>query len=285
MKFFRKLIIPYAVWMSIFIILPMLLIALYAFTSRESTDVITVRFTLDNFKQIFEFVYLNVIWKSLVIATGTTLICILIGYPIAYMIAQCSKTVQMFLILLVTIPMWINVLVRTYSLTSIISDVGLINNLLALFGIPKITMMWTDFAVYLGMVYNFLPFMILSIYNILARLDPAIVQASYDLGANRFQTFRRVVFPLSLPGVVSGITLVFLPAVSTFEIPMLLGGANYALVGTLIEKQFISLGNWNFGSAISLWVALIIMVTMHFTNKLDRSVEEMTSKTLEVGGK
>lgn len=271
MKFFRKLVYPYAVWMGLIIVVPMVLIALYAFTARNTNGVITVKFTLDNFMQIFNEVYLNVIGKSLWIAVVTTVLCILIGYPIAYAISRLNKRMQVIFMLLVTIPMWINILVRTYSLISIISDVGLVNNILGFFGLGKVSIMWTDFAVYLGMLYNFLPFMILSIYNVLSRIDKDLFQASYDLGANRFQTFLKVTLPLSVPGVVSGITMVFLPAVSTFEIPELLGGGNYTLVGTLIQSQFIKMGNWNFGAAISLLMAAIIMITMHFTNKLDRN--------------
>lgn len=188
---------------------------------------------------------------------------------------------QTLLILLVTIPMWINMLVRTYAWISILSDKGLINSFLALFGIAPLKMMNTDFAVILGMVYNFLPFMIMQIYNVLAKMDESLIEASYDLGANRFETFRKIVFPLSLSGVISGITLVFLPSLSTFVIPQFLGGGSYVLIGNLIENQFINIGDYNFGSAISLIMAVLIMLSMHFANKFDREYDESKPK----GGK
>ena len=223
MKNFAQLTRPYLIWMSLFIVVPMLLILLYAVT-EGGNSVMTVQFTLNNFIRFFDPVFIKVLFKSLQIAFITTLISIIIGYPIAYVIANMGERFQNLFILLITLPMWINMLVRTYTWISILSDNGLINSVLAYFGLPPVTLMYTDFAVILGIVYNFLPFMILQIYTVLAKLDKALIQASYDLGANRFQTFRRVVFPLSIPGVISGITLVYLPAVSTFVIPMFLRG-------------------------------------------------------------
>lgn len=270
MNFFKKLLYPYMVWAGIVILIPMLLITFYAFTTNSGSGVVTLQFTLDNFLEFLNPIFLRVVLQSFWIAFITTVICILIGYPVAYAISRLSKNMQTLFMLLVTIPMWVNILVRTYSLISIISDVGFINQFLVSLNLEAVQIMWTDFAVILGMVYNFLPFMILSIYTVLAKLDPALIQASYDLGANRRQTFMKVVLPLSIPGIVSGITMVFLPAVSSFEIPTLLGGANYSLLGTLIENQFIRFGRWNFGGAVSLLMAVIIMITMHFTRKIDR---------------
>ena len=276
MRTFSNLVKPYIAWMSVFIVVPMLLIILYAFTT-VGNEVLPFKFTLDNFIKFFDPVFLRVLGKSLQVALITTIISILIGYPVAYFIANVKENIQTLLILLVTIPMWINMLVRTYAWISILSDNGLINSFLSKIGLPTVTMMYTDFAVLLGMVYNFLPFMILSIYTVLAKLDKALIAASYDLGANRIQTFIKVVFPLSLPGVISGITLVFLPAVSTFVIPKFLGGGNYMLIGNLIETQFITVGEWNFGSAISLIMAMIIMISMVITKKFDKNVEENNS--------
>lgn len=273
MKSFASLVKPYIVWMSAFIVIPMLLILLYAITTRGN-NVLTFHFTLDNFLRFFDPVFIKVLWKSMEIAIVTTLACILIGYPIAYVISNVSERLQGILILAITIPMWINMLVRTYAWISILSDGGILNSLLALIGIGPLKLMYTDFAVILGMVYNFLPFMILQIYTVLAKMDKALINASYDLGANRVQTFRRVVFPLSLPGVISGITLVFLPAVSTFVIPKFLGGGQYMLIGNLIENQFITVGEWNFGSAISLIMAMIIMGSMYLTKRVDRDPSE-----------
>jgi len=275
MKSFASLVKPYMVWMSLFIVVPMMLILLYAVTDRGNS-VLILHFTLDNFLRFFDPVFIKVMMKSLEIALITTLISIIIGYPIAYVIANVSERLQNLFILLVTIPMWINMLVRTYAWISILSDGGLINSFLGLFGIPPLKMMYTDFAVILGMVYNFLPFMILQIYTVLAKLDRALIHASFDLGANRVQTFRRVIFPLSMPGVISGITLVFLPAVSTFVIPKFLGGGQYMLIGNLIENQFITVGEWNFGSAISLIMAMIIMGSMILTRKIDKDASNVT---------
>jgi spermidine/putrescine transport system permease protein len=269
MKGYAGLVKPYIGWMAMFIVVPMLLIVLYAFTVTGN-NLITFRFTLDNFIRFFDPVFIRVLMKSLEVAFVTTLFCILLGYPIAYIIAQQKEQSQTLWILLITLPMWINMLVRTYAWISILSDSGLINSLLVYLNFSPIKMMYTDFAVMLGMVYNFLPFMILSIYTVLAKLDKGLIHASFDLGANPLQTFLRVVFPLSLPGVISGITLVFLPAVSTFVIPKFLGGGQYMLIGNLIENQFITVGQWNFGSAISLIMAMIIMGSMILTRKIDQ---------------
>lgn len=281
MKSFASLVKPYIVWMSLFIVIPMLLILLYAITDRGNS-VLTFHFTLNNFLRFFDPVFIKVLWKSLEIAIITTIVCIIIGYPIAYVISNVSERLQGLLILSVTIPMWINMLVRTYAWISILSDGGIINSILAAVGLGPIKMMYTDFAVILGMVYNFLPFMILQIYTVLAKMDRALINASFDLGANRYQTFKRVVFPLSLPGVISGITLVFLPAVSTFVIPKFLGGGQYMLIGNLIENQFITVGEWNFGSAISLIMAMIIMGSMMLTKQVDKDASAQASND---GGK
>lgn len=274
MKVYRKLIIPYFVWIALLLIIPMLLIAFYAFTSSQSGDIIQIRFTLEHFRKFFDPVFISVLWKSLQIAFVTTLISLVLGYPLAFIISRQSEKKQTLLILMVTIPMWINMLIRTYAWMSLLADGGLINTFLGFFGLGPIKMMYTDFAVILGMVYNFLPFMILQIYTVLSRMDDSLIEASYDLGANRFNTFTKVIFPLSLSGVISGITLVFLPAVSTFVIPQLLGGGGYALIGNLIEKQFVQIGNWNFGSAISLIMAVVIMFSMSLTNRFEREEKE-----------
>lgn len=271
MKVFGNLVKPYMVWMTAFIVIPMLLIVLYAFTTHGNS-VMAFQFTFDNFGKFFDPVFIKVMLKSMQVAIITTVICILIGYPIAYVISTVKDRWQTLLMLLVTIPMWINMLVRTYAWISILSDGGLINSFLKTINVGPIKMMYTDFAVVLGMVYNFLPFMILSIYTSLAKMDKALIEASYDLGANNKQTFRKVIFPLSLPGVISGVTLVFLPAVSTFIIPKFLGGGQYMLIGNLIENQFITVGEWNFGSAISLIMAMIIMLSMYMTRKMDKDI-------------
>ncbi len=272
MKQFRTMTYPYVLWIAAMIVLPMLLIVLYAFT-ESGNDVLTFRFTLENFARfVTDRVFLAVLWRSLYIALVTTVICILLGYPIAYVIAQMGERANTIMILLITMPTWVNMLVRTYAWMGILQDEGVLNSFLGLFGLGPVPMIHTSFAVILGMVYNFIPFMILQIHTSLNKMDKNLLNAAADLGADRIQTFLRVTLPLSLPGVVSGITLVFLPAVSSFFIPKLLGGGQYVLVGNVIESQFLTSGDWNFGSAISMIMAIIIMVSMYFTRKIDVSV-------------
>ena len=269
MKQFRNMIYPYVVWIFIMIVVPMLLIVLYAFTTAGN-EVTTFRFTLENFTRFFQdAVFLDVLGRSLVIAVLTTVICVLIGYPIAYAISNRPERSNMFWVLIITMPTWINMMVRTYAWVGILQDNGLINSILGLFGIGPVKMMYTTFAVVLGMVYNFIPFMILQIHTSLTKMDKSYLEAAADLGADRVQSFLRVTLPLSLPGVLSGITLVFLPAVSSFFIPKLLGGGQYVLIGNVIETQFLTSGDWNFGSAISLIMAVIIMISMYITRKVD----------------
>ena len=269
MKQFRNMVYPYVAWIAVMIVAPMLMIVLYAFTTAGN-DVTTIRFTLDNFARFFsDQVFLDVLWRSLFIAVITTIICVLVGYPIAYAIAQRSEKSNMFWVLVITMPTWINMMVRTYAWVGILQDGGLINSLLGLFGIGPFKMMYTTFAVVLGMVYNFIPFMILQIHTSLTKMDKSYLEAAADLGANKVQSFLRVTLPLSLPGVLSGITLVFLPAVSSFFIPKLLGGGQYVLIGNVIETQFLTSGDWNFGNAISLIMAVIIMISMYITRKVD----------------
>ena len=269
MKHFRKMTYPYVVWIAIMIVAPMLMIVLYAFT-KEGTRVVNFAFTLKNFIRFFEdTIFLEVLIRSLRIAIETTIICILIGYPTAYFIARSGEVSKTRMILLITLPTWINMLVRTYAWLGILQEDGVINKFLGLFGIPALSLMYTDFAVVLGMVYNFLPFMILQIVTSLSKMDYSLIEAANDLGASRSKAFWRVTFPLSLPGVISGITLVFLPAVSSFFIPGILGGGQYVMIGTLIESQFLTAGDWSFGSAISLIMAIIIIVSMYLAKRAD----------------
>jgi len=269
MRQFRGMTLPYIIWMVIMIVTPMLMIILYAFTDKGN-DVATIRFTLDNFARFFsDEVFMSVLRRSLFIAVVTTLICIAFGYPIAYIIANWDEKSRVFWVLLITMPTWINMLVRTYAWMGILQDDGIINRVLTFFGLGPVTMLHTSFAVILGMVYNFIPFMILQIYTSLTKMDKSYLEAANDLGANKIQSFLRITLPLSLPGVISGITLVFLPAVSSFFIPKLLGGGQFVLIGNVIEMEFLTSGDWNFGSAISLAMAVIIMISMYVTKKVD----------------
>ncbi len=271
MKSFRKMTYPYVVWISFIVVAPMFLILLYAFT-KEGNAVMDFVFTLDNFKKFFvDSVFIDVLLRSLRVALVTTVLCILIGYPAGYFIAKSSEGVKMRWVLLITFPTWINMLVRTYAWVGILQDDGIVNNILSIIGVRSITLLHTEFAVILGMVYNFLPFMILQIYTALTKMDNSLLEAAADLGADRVRSFLKVTLPLSLPGVLSGITLVFLPAVSSFFIPKLLGGGQYVMVGNLIESQFLTSGDWNFGSAVSLIMVIIIMISMYLTKRVDKT--------------
>ena len=273
MKKFSQLALRYIIWSIIILLLPVLLIAFYAITDRGNT-VVNFSFTLQNFVKFFtDPDFLLILWRSLSIALKTTIICILLGYPVAYFISRCKDRTRNILILLITLPMWINMLVRTYAWIGILSSDGIISSFLGLFGIHT-ELLYTEAAVLIGMVYNFLPFMILQINTALTKMDKSLLEAAQDLGANKFQTFWKVIFPLSLPGVVSGITLVFLPAVSSFFIPKLLGGGQFFLIGNVIENQFITVGEWNFGSAISMIMAMIMMLLMMLVRKLEERNKE-----------
>ena len=273
MKQFRHLIKPYIIWATVIIVIPLFLIALYAFT-EEGNSVLTFSFTFDNFRKFAEATYVNVILKSFRLGLTTTLICLLLGYPLAYIISKFEEKTQNTLILLVTIPMWINMLLRTYAWMNILSDNGIINQLQGFFHIGPISMMYTDFSVIVGLICNFMPFMIIPIHTSLSKMDKSLIEAAFDLGADPIQTFWRVTWQLSIPGVLNGIMMVFLLSVSTFVIPKLLGGGQYMLIGNLIESQFISVGDWNFGSAISLILAVIILIFMNLMKKIDKQEDK-----------
>ena len=269
MKRFSQLAVPYIVWVALMIVLPRVLILLYALTA-QGNELITFSFTLEHFKHFFtDLDFLLILWRSVVIGFKTTVICVLLGYPIAYFIARSNDRLRNVLILAITLPMWINMLVRTYAWIGLLSDGGLLQQLLAWIGLGDVKLLYTEGAVLLGMVYNFIPFMILQINTSLSKMDKSLIEASADLGANKVQTFLKVVLPLSLPGVVSGISLVFLPAVSSFFIPKLLGGGQYFLIGNVIENQFITVGEWNFGSAISMIMAVVMMFSIYVIRKLE----------------
>ena len=269
MKKFSQLAVPYIAWAGMMLILPMLLIIMYSFT-EHGNSIISFSFTLEHYKKFFtDPDFLLILWRSLVIAIKTTVICLFLGYPVAYFISRSSESMQNMLVLLITIPMWINALVRTYAWIGLLSDGGIFQTILSFLGFGEVQLLYTEGAVLLGTVYNFLPFMILQINTSLCKMDPSLLEASADLGANPAKTFWRVTFPLSLPGVINGITLVFLPAVSSFFIPKLLGGGQYFLIGNLIENQFITVGEWNFGSSISVIMAMIMMLLMWCVRRME----------------
>ena len=257
MKSFRRLVYPYMVWAALLIVAPMLIIVLYAFTTGGN-DVITFRVSLENFVRFFsDSIFIGVLWRSIKLAIITTVVCILIGYPAADFIARLDGNNQAIMVLLITAPQLINMLVRTYAWRGILLN----------------TSFPAEVKVYIGMIYNFLPFMILQIYTSLSKMDKSLLTAANDLGCDNRKAFMKVTLPLSVPGIISGVTLVFLPAVSSFFIPKLLGGGSFLLVGNLIENYFVTTGDWNFGAAVSLIMTVVILISMYFTRKLDYDKE------------
>lgn len=262
---------PYVLWSAIFIVIPLLLIVFFSFTNKVDGHFV---FSFDNFKRLFEPIYFTVFVRSLWLAILSTVACLILGYPIAYIISKLPIKRRNILILLFILPMWMNFLLRTYAWMAILGKDGIINTLLGYLGIGPIKMLYTDGAILLGMIYNFLPFMVIPIYTVLIKIDKDLVNASYDLGANKAQTFRKIILPLSIPGIISGITMVFMPAVSNFVIPSLLGGGKYMLVGNLIEQQFTTIGNWNFGSALSIFMMILILISMAFMSRYEKTGKE-----------
>lgn len=253
---------PYAVWMAIFIVVPMILIVIFAFTDRSGN------FTLKNLEGVGQ--YSNVFLRSVWLGALATVISLLLGYPLAYMISNLSVRRQSIMVMLVMLPMWMNFLLRTYAWMTLLEDNGIINTALASLGLGKLQLINTQGAVVLGMVYNYIPYMILPLYSILTKIDVSVIEAAQDLGANRRSVFTKVIFPMSMPGVISGITMVFVPAVSTFIISKMLGGGANLLIGDLIDMQFLgSAYNPNLGSAISLVLMVLILICMGIMNQFD----------------
>ena len=252
---------PYALWMVMFTVVPLLFVCYYAFTTAEGA------FTVANLAKIFT--YSPVLLDSLRLAFYCTVLCLLIGYPAAYFLA--SKDLSRFksLSLLILVPMWMNFLLRTYAMMTLFENNGVINMVLEWMGLPRQRLIGTEGAVLAGMVYNFLPFMILPIYTVLKKLDQRVIEAAEDLGANPIRVLTRVVIPLSVPGVVSGVTMVFMPAVTTFALSKILGGGMTPMVGDQIELQFITFGNWQMGSTISLILLVLIIASLALLRKVD----------------
>ena len=258
----KLLCAPYTVWMTIFIILPMLLVAWFAFTDKSGA------FTLEHILSVgqYSIVFLRSIWLG-AIATALSLV---LGYPLAYIISHMPAKRQSVMVMLVMLPMWMNFLLRTYAWMTLLEDNGLINSLLSALGLPRVHMINTAGAVVLGMVYNYIPYMILPLYSVLTKIDPSVIEAAQDLGANHRKVFLKVVVPMSMPGIISGVTMVFVPAVSTFIISKMLGGGGNLLIGDLIDMQFLgSAYNPNLGSAISLVLMVIILICMGIMNQFD----------------
>ena len=274
-----RLSIPYVIWMAIFVVAPIIMVVIYAFSSAQGG------FTLENFADMGT--YAVVFGRSFKLALIATAICLLIGYPVSYMMSKEGPRFQRLAMILIMLPMWINFLLRTYSWMSILDNNGLLNNLFRAIGLIDLynsifgtnlqyfQMLNTQGAVVLGMVYNYLPFMILPIYSVIVKLDHSLIEAAHDLGSDGFTVFRRVILPLSFPGILSGITMVFVPSVSTFAISKMLGGGTDLMLGDLIEQQFLG-GAYNphLGAAIALVMMVIVVVCMAIMNRFGEGEEQ-----------
>ncbi len=273
----RYLSYPHLLWMTAFVLAPIVLVLLYSVQSADGG-----RFTLENYAQFFKDPsYMGILLKSVWIAVISSVFCLVLGFPAAMILSNRDKRRAAqgkkggSYLLLFVMPMWMNMLLRTYAWLTILEKNGLLNSFLELFKLPHLNILYTSGAVVLGMVYNFIPFMILPIYSVLIKIDDSIIEAAEDLGANKLRVYWKIIFPLALPGVISGITMVFLPAVTTFIISQLLGGGHYMLFGNLIEQQFLRAGNWNFGSALSIIMMVLVFLAMQLMKLFNRGQQEI----------
>ena len=262
---------PYIVWMLIFILAPMVLIVYFAFSSEHGGLTFANLVTA-----LTNEIYMQVLARSVWIALKATLICLLLGYPIAYILSTMKKRTAAILYVLFIVPMWMNFLLRTYAWQVLLDSNGIINSILSFLGLPSQQFLYTEGAVMLGTVYNFLPFMVLPIYSVLVKLDRSLVEAAAELGANPVLCFIKVVLPQSVPGIISGITMVFIPAITTFAISRLLGGGKFLLYGDLIENQFITLGQsaWPVGSALSFILLVLVLISMAIMRRAEHDAGE-----------
>lgn len=266
-SFSKKLLnAPYILWSVLFIIAPLIMVIYYAFTDSDGA------FTLNNIAQIGDYSATFIL--SIGYGAVATLICLLIAYPFAYALAQSSASFQRISVMLVMLPMWMSFLIRTYSWMTILGESGVINRFLGIFGVGPLHMLNTGGAVILGMVYNFLPYMILPLYTVMSKMDNSLVEAAQDLGCNKWHCLSRVILPLSVPGIASGVTMVFVPSVSTFYITQKLGGGQITLIGDVIEGQFQTAYNYNLGAALSLVLMVLILICLGVLNYFTDSEDE-----------
>lgn len=257
---------PYLFWIAMFVVIPILMVFGFSMITTNSDG--SWQITFSNFARAFDPIYIAVLARSLKIAVEATLICLLVGYPMAMILAKMNVRFRTFAVMMFVVPMWMNFLLRTYAWMTILGKNGVLNGILSLFGLPQMTFLYSEGAVLLGMVYNFLPFMVLPIYTVLTKMDQSLVEAAEDLGGNKKVVFLKVIFPLSIPGILSGVSMVFMPAVSTFVISNLLYGGQYMLIGNLIEQQFLVINDWNFGSAVAMILMFLILISMAVMNRV-----------------
>ena len=264
----KLLAIPLIIWLAVFVVVPFVIIIYYGVTVENDAGVVSVSF--ENLKRFADPMYLKVFLRSIKIALISTMVCLLIGYPVAYILSRSASKYKGLIMLLIMMPMWMNFLLRTYSWMSLLENSGIINSILQALGLDKVQFLYNEGAVTFGTVYNFLPFMILPINTTLLKLDDSLLEAAYDLGAKPAQRFFRITLPFSMPGVLSGIAMVFVPSVTTFVISQLMGGGKVPLIGDIIEKQFRVVNDWHFGATISLVVMIVVLSFMFVINRTDK---------------
>ena len=265
----RSLAAPYLVWMALFTIVPLAIVAYFAFTDSQTGE-----FTMKNIANLGN--YMPILIKSIWLALIASLICLVIGYPVAYYIAGCKETTQRFLYMLVMLPMCISFLLRTLAWVALTEDTGIINNIITALGMEPLPLIRNNGAVVLGMVYNYLPYMIMPLYTVIMKIDKRLIEAAEDLGCNGANVFKRIILPLRVPGVISGFTMVFVPAVSTFYISQKLGSSGTTLIGDVIESQFKTAYNPNLGAALSLVLMVMIFVCIGVMNRFSDDEEVIT---------
>ena len=268
MKNRKKLLAgPYLFWSVSFIIIPLFMILYYGLTNSKN------EFTLSNLAKITTPENLKALGLALLLSLISTVICLILAYPLAMILASKSMNQTSFVVLIFILPMWMNFLLRTLAWQTLLEKNGVINSILSFFHLPTQSIINTPSAIILGMVYNFLPFMVLPIYNVIVKIDKDVISAAKDLGANNIQTFTKIIFPLTTPGIISGITMVFVPSLTTFAIPDILGGGKIMLIGNIIEQEFSTSMNWNLGSGLSIALMIFVLISMMFTSKTDAGKE------------
>lgn len=266
-KYLKWLSAPYIVWALGFIIIPLIMVFYYGMTDKGG------QFTIDNVISILQPIHIKALSISLILSFISTAICLLISYPLAMILSGMNKGNNKMMILIFILPMWMNFLLRTLAWQTLLENEGVINSVLSFLHMPSLNIINTPYAIIFGMIYNFLPFMVLPIYNVLCKIDGNLLNAARDLGANEFQTFMKITLPLSVPGIISGITMVFVPALTTFVISDLLGGSKILLIGNVIEQEFTLNSNWHLGSGMSIVLMIFIIISMIITAVFDKDGE------------
>ena len=258
---------PFYVWILAFILIPLGMVFYYGFTDKNGS------FTLEYVLAMAGPEHIKALLVSLGLSVISTIICFILAYPLAYILSQMKMNSSRYVVFIFILPMWMNFLLRTLAWQTLIEKTGVINGLLTALNLPTLRIINTNYAIVLGMVYNFLPFMILPLYNTLAKIDPSVINAARDLGANSFITFKRIIFPLSIPGIISGITMVFVPSLTTFVISNILGGSKILLIGNVIEQEFTVACNWHLGSGLSIVLMIFIIINMVLSMIFDKDGE------------